>query len=229
MITRYPRGVRTASSRRRLTDWSSTASTVTGSSIDRPFLARAPTPRSASIRSSRLTGLSNWTSAPRACPRGRSSTTEAMTTGMAAVSSAALSSASTCQPSSRGSLMSSTTAAGSTLRISSRALTPSVARITCTGASSRYADMRSSDARSSSTSTTTGNSPCAASATSSSGRGTAGIAKPNVLPTAYSAFQPHAAARTARRSVVTASARARCPLPWPARGHPAGRSRRSVS
>ena len=35
--TRCPRGVSTASRRRRLTDWSSTASTVTGSSINRPF------------------------------------------------------------------------------------------------------------------------------------------------------------------------------------------------
>ena len=46
---------------------------------------QAPTLRSASTSSSRRTGLSRYASAPRARPRDRSSTTEAMTTGMPAV------------------------------------------------------------------------------------------------------------------------------------------------
>src|ERR1700694_1457405 len=94
---------------------------------------RAHTRRSASTSSSRRIVLRRYTSAPRARPWDRSSTTEAMTTGIAAVAGSALSSASTCQPSSRGSRMSSTTAAGSTLRTSSSASTPSRARSTRVG------------------------------------------------------------------------------------------------
>ena len=68
---------------------------------------------------------------------------------------------STSQPSTPGRRMSSTTAAGDRARISSSPSRPSRASTTCTPSPSRYAVIRSSEARSSSTTTTMGRSVAA--------------------------------------------------------------------
>src|SRR5688572_19381035 len=105
--------------------------------------AVTPARASASIRASRLTGLTRYPAAPDASPRGRSSTTLTTTTGIAAVAGSAARRDITSHPSRPGRRMSSTTASGERRRTRPTPAAPSRALTTSKPASFRCSVSRS--------------------------------------------------------------------------------------